>query len=119
MKTSTFNVNEFNTIYSMIEDNSNKISTKSNEITSLCEQLAQLIKSTDSDLSSAYLKIGEALSIAKVKVLDLLVQLENEMKVYAKSTVANEEEVENKLNEINTNIEEIANIFNNIAGNNG
>ena len=65
MGTSTFNVREFNTIYTMIEDNSNRITSKTNEIVSLCEGLSQLIKSTDSNLSGSYLKLGEALNMAK------------------------------------------------------
>ena len=118
MGVSTFNVKDFNTIYSMIDDNSSKLSSKSNEIVSLCEQMSQLIKSEDSNLSISYIKVGEAFSLAKNKIINLLSQLENEMKLYEANTVANEEETETKIKEINANIENIAAIFNSIASKN-
>lgn len=118
MATNTFNVKELEPIYAMIEENSNRISMKSNQIVSLCDQLAQLIKSTDSTLSTSYIKVAEAITTAKGKVLDLLNQLEDEMKTYASNTLANEQETESKLKEINANIEDIAAIFNSIANKN-
>jgi len=119
MNGNTFNVSEFNLIYTMLEENSNRVSMKTNQIVSLCEQLSQLVQSTDSNLSSSYLKIAETLSMAKSKVVTLLSQLEQEMKIYASKTLVNEEETESKLKEINNNIESIASIFNDIASRNG
>ena len=114
----TFNVKEFNTIYTMIEDNSSRITSKSNQIVSLCSQLSEIIKSADSNLSISYIKVGEAFSLAKNKIIELLNQLENEMKIYEANTVSNEEETETKIKEINANIESIAAIFNDIASKN-
>ena len=118
MGVSTFNAKEFNSIYTMIEDNSSRISSKSNQIVSLCNQLSQIIKSGDSNLASSYVKVGEAFSVAKNKIINLLRQLEEELKIYETKTVTNEEETDTKIQEINANLENIASIFNNIAGNN-
>ena len=118
MGESTFNAKDFSPIYSMIDDNSSRLSSKSNEIVSLCEQMAQLIKSEDSDLSSSYIKVGEAFSMAKNKIINLLHQLENEMKLYEINTVTNEEETAAKVKEINANIESILTVFNDIASKN-
>ena len=87
MGANTFNVREFNSIYSMLEDSSTKLSTKSNQIVSLCEQLSQLLKSNDSNLSNSYLRIGETLSAAKNKIVMLLEQLKNEMQLYESRTI--------------------------------
>ena len=118
METNAFSVKEFSTIYSVIEDNSSKFSSRTNQVMSLCEQLSQLIKSTDSGLSNSYTKLSGTLSVAKNKVIDLLNQLEIEMKNYESRTLKNEEEAETKINGINTTIDDIAAVFNNIAGKN-
>ena len=119
MALGTFNVSEFNTIYSMLEEHSNKISSKSNDIIRTCEQLSQLIKSEDSGLSSAYIRIGDTLGIAKNKIVSLLSQLENEMKSYASRTIANEQETSKGIEKLNADIEGIASILNEIASKNG
>lgn len=106
MNGNTFNVSEFNSIYTMLEENSNRVSMKTNQIVSLCEQLSQLVQSTDSNLSSSYLKVGESLKLAKEKVVKLLAELENEMKVYASKTIQNEEQFSEDLNTINTMLED-------------
>ena len=115
MNTNTFSVKEFSSIYSMLEENSNKLSIKSNQIIILCEQLSQIVKSEDSSLSASYSKIGETLAMVKVKIVDLLRQLEEEMKWYEARTVSNEEETTANLKEINANIENISAVFNSIA----
>ena len=116
MANGTFNVSEFNTIYAVLNDNSSKIDAKSGEIANTCYQLSQLIKSADSNLSSAYLKVGETMLMAKKKILSLLGQLENEMKVYAAKTIANEQQTSADLDKLNTDIENIAAGFRDIAG---
>ena len=108
MQSGTFNVSEFNTIYAMLDDNSGKINNKSNEIIETCELLSQELKSTDSGLSSAYLRVGEALNMARGKVVNLLKDLEQEMRVYASKTIANEQEASTSLNKLNSDIEGIA-----------
>ena len=117
MATNTFNVKEFNLIYSNIEDNSNQLSHKSSEI-ALCDRLSQIIKSTDSNLSSSYLQISQTIIMAKNKVVNLLNQLEGELKTYEANTLKNEEATDAELKIINSNIEEITEIFNSISGNN-
>ncbi len=116
MAGSTFNVKEFGPVYAMIEENSGRISTTATRVVSLCEQLSQILRSTDSELSNAYLRIAEAISMAKTKAVDLLQQLTVEIRTYEARTVANEETTNEELNKINKNIEEIAGIFNSIAG---
>ena len=54
MSNNTFNVTEFRSIYTMIEDKINSLSSKSNEIESLCANLSSLVDSTDSNLSTTY-----------------------------------------------------------------
>ena len=119
MESGTFSVKEFNPIYSMIEENSNRISVKTDRIISLCEQLSQLTYSTDSNLANSYLRVGETFGTVRNKVIDLLSQLETEIKLYETKTLYNEEEADTQLENINANIEEISNIFNNISSKNG
>lgn len=118
MANGTFNVNEFNTIYSVLDDGSMKIDAKSNEISGTCNQLSQLLKSSDSDLSNAYLRVGDTIVVAKNKIIKLLSQLEQEMKIYASRTIANEEQASDSLNKLNAEIESVTAAFREIAGRN-
>ena len=42
-----FNVNEFRTIYTLLDEQSSFMSSKSDKIMSVCEQLARVVNSTD------------------------------------------------------------------------
>ena len=116
MANGTFNVSEFNTIYSVLDDGSSKIDAKSREISGTCDQLSQLLKSTDSDLSNAYLRVSDTIMTAKGKIISLLSQLEEEMKMYASRTMANEQQASESLNKLNSEIESVAAAFKEIAG---
>ena len=115
MANGTFNVSEFNTIYTMLDDKSNKITGKSNEIISICEQLSQLLKSTDSSLSSSYIRVSETLVTIRSKIVNLLTQLENEMRLYASRTMENEQAASEGLEKMNADIENISLMLDEIA----
>lgn len=119
MGATTFSVKEFSSIYGMIEENVDNLTTKANKVMSLCQEWAQLVRSDDSDISNMYARVAETLGVAKAKVVSLLQQLESEMKLYEKNTLANEEKAEAKVKKINEEINNIAAAFNSITGRNG
>ena len=117
MGTNTFNVTEFKTIYGMLEASSNQMSNLSNEIAKTCIDFSNLVHSEDSELSklsTSYSTASEKIIDAKSRIVSLIKELEEEMKIYEAKTIANEQETSEKLKGINSRIEELASIFDGI-----
>lgn len=119
MKSNTFSVVEFNSLCSMIENQSSSLSNKASSVANLCNALSNVINSTDTGLSGAYTRLADAIVAAKNNVVGLMQQLEEEIKLYQTSTIANEEETTSSLQEIDANLDAVNAVFNNIMSKNG
>ncbi len=114
MSNQTFNVTEFTSIYKLIDTNISLFDGLTNSIANNSNDLARILHSEDSNISTSYESVASAISSAGQKIVGLLSELKQEMVSYANATIANEKETETKVKAINEELQRIASLFNNI-----
>ena len=114
-KVYTFNARELTAIIKSLDGSKAELMNLLNNLQSRCNSIASNVSSADSNLSSLINKVGQLCNTCRGLIEKLLSGLSADINAYINKTIANEEAEVSNLNEIDSTLDDIANIYNSIT----
>ena len=114
-KVYTFNASELTAIIKSLDGSKTELMNILNNLQNRCNNIASNVSSADSNLSSLINKVGQLCNTCRGLIEKLLTGLSTDINTYISKTIANEETEVSNLNEIDSTLDDIANIYNSIS----
>lgn len=109
-----FNAKEIERQATRLAEETTNIQSNFNIGRSLCENIANMVKSEDSNLAGAWQKLAGVYESLSAKYSSALDTMNTRMKTYAAKTVVNEEVVEKVVHGVGDKLEDVSSWLQNI-----